>query len=149
MRYLYPAVFVEEDEGGYSIFFRDFDIATQGEDMKDGVRMASEALWLIIDDYLEFGRPLPEPVFEEPDEGMLVVITVEVDPDEPLLSTKEAACMLGVSSARVRQMIRTGQLDWKKRGRDNYIYMHSVKERLAAAPKAGRPKKDKAVPAEA
>lgn len=149
MRYVYPAVFVEEDKGGYSIFFRDFDIATQGEDLRDGVRMASDALWLIIDDYLERGKSLPEPVFKEPDEGMLVVIMVEVDSDELLLSTKEAARMLGVSSARVRQMIRCGQLDWKRKGRDNYVYLRSIEERLAAAPKAGRPRKNKAASAEA
>lgn len=56
-------------------------------------------------------------------------------------AAKMAASMLGVSDARVRQMVCSGQLASKKRGRDNYVYLWSVKERLDNPPKPGRPKK--------
>lgn len=110
--------------------------------MGDGVDMGADALWPIIDDYLERGKALPEPTFELLDEGTMVAISVEVDSRDPLVSTKEAAKLLGVSGARVRQMIRNGQLDWRKRGRDNFVHLRSVEERLVASPKAGRPKKE-------
>ena len=40
-----------------------------------------------------------------------------------MLTTKMAAHLLGVSDARVRQMICSGQLAAKKQGRDNYVYL--------------------------
>jgi len=58
-----------------------------------------------------------------------------------VLTTKMAAHLLGVSDARVRQMICSGQLAAKKQGRDNYVYLSSVKERLNNPPKPGRPRK--------
>ena len=44
-------------------------------------------------------------------------------------------------SGIVRQMICSGQLTAKKQGRDNYVYLSSVKERLNNPPKPGRPRK--------
>lgn len=149
MRYTYPIFLVEEDSGGYTVYLKDFDIATQGESVQDAIDMGADALWLMIDDYLQLDKPLPKPRYPENYEGRLIAVSVEVDSERGMLTTSMAAVMLGVSEARVRQMVCSGQLAAKKRGRDNYVYLWSVKERLAAAPKAGRPKKDKAVPAEA
>lgn len=55
------------------------------------------------------------------------------------LTTKEAANILGISDARVRQLVLSGKLPAQKFGRDLQIDekdLEKVKER-----KAGRPKK--------
>lgn len=142
MYYVYPALFTENELDGYSVQFVDFDNGyTCGDDMEDAAKMASEVLWLLIDDYLQLDKPLPKPTYPEEHEGRLVAISVDVDTERGLLTTRMAASMLGVSDARVRQMVCSGQLASKKCGRDNYVYLWSVKERLDNPPKPGRPKK--------
>ena len=142
MRYVYPAIFTPGDPDGYEVQFVDFDNGyTCGDDMEDAAKMASEVLWLLIDDYLQLDKPLPKPTYPEEHEGRLVAISVDVDTERGMLTTRMAASMLCVSDARVRQMVCSGQLASKKCGRDNYVYLWSVKERLDNPPKPGRPKK--------
>ena len=142
MRYMYPAIFTENELDGYSVQFVDFENGyTCGDDMEDAVAMAAEVLWLLIDDYLQLDKPLPKPTYPIEHEGLLVAISVDVDTERGVLTTKMAAHLLGVSDARVRQMICSGQLAAKKQGRDNYVYLSSVKERLNNPPKPGRPRK--------
>ena len=44
-KYVYPAVFTEEEDGGYSISFPDIPSCyTQGEDMIDGMDAANDVL---------------------------------------------------------------------------------------------------------
>ena len=53
MRYMYPAIFTEDELDGYSVQFVDFENGyTCGDDMEDAVAMAADVLWLLIDDYL-------------------------------------------------------------------------------------------------
>lgn len=136
MRYMYPAIFTENELDGYSVQFVDFENGyTCGDDMEDAVAMAAEVLWLLIDDYLQLDKPLPKPTYPIEHEGLLVALSVDVDTERGVLTTKMAAHLLGVSDARVRQMICSGQLAAKKQGRDNYVYLSSVKERLNNPPK--------------
>ena len=141
MRYTYPALIIEDELGGYCTYLNDFDTVTEGEDVQEAVEMGADALWLMIDDYLQLDKPLPKPLYPKEYDGLLVAISVDVDTERGLLTTRMAAILLGVSDARVRQMVCSGQLAAKKRGRDNYVYLWSVKERLANPPKPGRPKK--------
>lgn len=142
MRYVYPAIFTENELDGYNVQFVDFENGcTCGDDMDDAAAMAAEVLWLLLDDYLQLDKPLPKPTYPEKHEGLLVAISVDVSTERGLLTTKMAACELGVSDARVRQMVCSGQLASKKIGRDNYVYLWSVRERQANPPKPGRPKK--------
>ena len=135
MRYMYPAIFTENELDGYSVQFVDFENGyTCGDDMEDAVAMAAEVLWLLIDDYLQLDKPLPKPTYPIEHEGLLVALSVDVDTERGVLTTKMAAHLLGVSDARVRQMICSGQLAAKKQGRDNYVYLSSVKERLNNPP---------------
>ena len=57
-----------------------------------------------------------------------------------MLSVSEAAEVLGVSNARVRQLIEQGALDATKVGRNWAISEESVLDRLHKNPSAGRPK---------
>lgn len=142
MRYTYPALIIEDEWGGYCVYLSDFDAVTQGEDIQECAEMGADLLWIMIDDYLQLDKPLPKPTYPTEYEGLLMALSVEVDTERGLLTTGMAAVELGVSKARVRQMVCSGQLASKKIGRDNYVYLWSIRERLANPPKAGRPKKN-------
>jgi excisionase family DNA binding protein len=58
-----------------------------------------------------------------------------------LLTTRQAAERLGVTSGRVRQMIVDGQLPAMKMGRDNFIKASDLK--LVENRKVGRPAKSR------
>ena len=140
MRYTYPVLVIEDELGGYCTYLNDFDQVTEGEDIAEAIEMGADALWLMIDDYLQLDKPLPKPTYPEEHKGLLVAISVDVDTERGLLTTKMAAGLLGVSDARVRQMVCSGQLASKKIGRDNYVYLWSIRERQANPPKPGRPR---------
>lgn len=60
-KYVYPAVFVPEEEGGYSIYFPDLDNCfTQAETLEDGIKMASDALCLTLYDMEENNQSIPK-----------------------------------------------------------------------------------------
>lgn len=141
MRYTYPALVIKDELGGYCTYLNDFGQVTEGEDVAEAINMGADLLEIMLDDYLQLDKPLPKPTYPEKHEGLLVAISVDVSTERGLLTTKMAACELGVSDARVRQMVCSGQLASKKIGRDNYVYLWSVKERLNNPPKPGRPKK--------
>lgn len=56
-----------------------------------------------------------------------------------MIGTKEASQMLGVSQARVRELLNAGTLKGTRVGRAWAIDEQSVRYRLANAPAAGRP----------
>lgn len=61
-RYVYPAIFTPEKDGGYSIAFPDVEgCFTQGKDMADGIEMAEDALCLMLYDMEERGEEIPAP----------------------------------------------------------------------------------------
>lgn len=61
MKYVYPAIFTEE-EGGVSIHFPDFDSCyTSAETVADGLAMATDVLCLTLYDMEESGQPAPAP----------------------------------------------------------------------------------------
>ena len=59
--YFYPAIFHNDEKGGYWISFPDFpECMTQGETMEEAYEMAGEAMGLCIDDRLRNEESLPE-----------------------------------------------------------------------------------------
>lgn len=144
MRYTYPAILEENELGGYDVWFPDFEECyTQGDDVEDAIDMAAEAMELVIESYIDSGRELPTPSFDAsvPASGMLVAVSTAVDTESKLVSSHDAAKMLDVSDARVRQLIGSGRLASKKQGRDNYVYLWSIRERMNEPRKVGRPRK--------
>ena len=62
MKYVYPAIFQQEKEGGFSIFFPDIEgCYTQGDTMVEAVEMAEDALNLMLWDKEENKEPIPHP----------------------------------------------------------------------------------------
>lgn len=61
-KYVYPAVFTPEEEGGFSINFPDLEgCYTCGDDMLDALIMARDVLALILYGYEEDGKEIPIP----------------------------------------------------------------------------------------
>lgn len=58
----YPAVFIPEEGGAFSITFPDLEgCHTCGDNLKDGIEMAEDALSLTLYGYETDGREIPAP----------------------------------------------------------------------------------------
>ena len=106
---------------------------TFGSDLNDAIASAADFLACMVDDHLMGGVDLPAPDFgHEPQNGgkiIAVAVSRELG-DIPAITAADAARMLGVSSARVSQLIGAGLLESWRDG---------TEARLADSPKAGRP----------
>lgn len=61
MRYVYPAIFTEEEKG-YSVYFPDLEgCYTCGDDLKDALTMAEDVLAFTLYDYEIENKELPSP----------------------------------------------------------------------------------------
>ena len=61
-KYVFPAVFTPEKEGGYSINFPDLPSCyTQGDDLKDGYMMAEDVVCSVLVDLENERREIPAP----------------------------------------------------------------------------------------
>jgi predicted RNase H-like HicB family nuclease len=61
-KYVYPALFTEEEDGGYSVAFPDIkNCFTCGDDMADALDMAEDVLCLMLYDMEKDGREIPAP----------------------------------------------------------------------------------------
>ena len=59
-KYIYPAVFEKEKEGGFTIFFPDIEgCYTQSEDVANGIENASDALCLMLYELEKQNKPIP------------------------------------------------------------------------------------------
>lgn len=61
-KYVFPAVFTPEAEGGYSVRFPDIDgCFTDGNSLVEAMEMAEDALALMLYEYEAEGKPIPAP----------------------------------------------------------------------------------------
>lgn len=61
-KYVYPAVFTKEENGQYSVMFRDLEgCYTCGDNIEHAIEMAEDALALVLYGYETEGRAIPEP----------------------------------------------------------------------------------------
>jgi predicted RNase H-like HicB family nuclease len=61
-KYVYPAIFTPEENGGYSVLFPDLEgCYTQGDDLPDALEMAKDVLELTLYDYETEKKSIPEP----------------------------------------------------------------------------------------
>ena len=61
-KYVFPAVFTPEKDGGYSILFPDLEgFFTCGDDLIDGMQMAEDVLALVLYSYEKENREIPIP----------------------------------------------------------------------------------------
>ena len=87
-KYLYAAVFTPEPAGGYSINFPDLPHCySQGDDLKDGYKMAEDVACSVLVDLENERQPIPAPS----------------DPATLPLADGEFAALIGVDTLAYRQ----------------------------------------------
>jgi len=82
MKYAYPACFYPERDGGFSVVFVDFELATFGPGLADAMHMAADAAAGRILSILRDGEGLPPPTNPKevtPDEAEGFVSMVYID----------------------------------------------------------------------
>lgn len=117
--------------------------ATCGENLQDAVEMAVDFLGAVVDDHLMNGVELPPIEFgHEPEHGgRIVAIAVSRDLDDiPAMTASDAARELGITRARVSQLISAGLLDSWKDGTRRMVSRASVEARKEYDPRPGRPR---------
>ncbi|MDR1703370.1 MAG: type II toxin-antitoxin system HicB family antitoxin [Clostridiales bacterium] len=61
-KYVYPAIFTSENDGGYSVLFPDIESCyTCGDNMPDALNMAEDVLCLMLYDMEKDGKAIPAP----------------------------------------------------------------------------------------
>lgn len=79
MRYMYPAVFTPEEDGKYSINFPDLEgCYTCGDDLVDGLYMASDVLYMTLREYEKADKDIPLPT-DPSDLCDALVYCIEID----------------------------------------------------------------------
>lgn len=119
--------------------------ATEGYDFKDAVRMAAD--WL---KETALGYLMAEDVWPDlplgtnaANGGQMVTLAVEASLDQvPAMTAAEAARKLGLSTARVAQLVKAGYLESWKVGGTRMVSVDSVEARIDEDRKAGRPRKE-------
>ena len=100
-KYIYPAIFTEEDHGAYSVRFPDVDGAlTCGDNLQDALFMASDALSLMMVGTEDEHQPIPAPsdiksIHTNPNE-FCTLISCDTDRYRRLLRNKAVRKTLSV-----------------------------------------------------
>lgn len=121
---------------------------TFGDDLDDAVESAADWLSGVVDDHLMAGTEMPPMGFgHEPTHGgrVIAVAVCRELSDIPAMTAADAARELGVSSARVAQLINAGLLDSWRDGTKRMVSRDSVEARKAEVPRPGRPRGTAAV----
>lgn len=121
----------------------DWGEGTFGDDLADAVESAADWLRETVDDHLMGRGDLPPCEFgHEPVHGgriIAVAVSRELG-DIPAMTAADAARALGVSPARVSQLIADGALDSWRDGSRRMVSRASVDARIEYAPAPGRPR---------
>lgn len=143
MFYVMEFEFYESDGYTIAVPCNDFGEGTFGCNFDDAVENAADWLKETVIDVLLERESLPEMHFgyESKHGGRIIAIAVVVElSDIPAMTASDAARELGVSPARIDQLIKAGLLDSWKDGSKRMVSRDSVNARKEYAPKAGRPK---------
>jgi predicted RNase H-like HicB family nuclease len=134
MFYVCEFEFFDDEEGGVTAFcLNEWGGATFGDSLEDAVESAADWLASMIDDALLNDKQLPPISFghEPAHNGQVIAVAVTRDlSDIKSMSAADAARTLGVSRARITQLIQAGLLDSWKEGHHCRVTVDSVNARL-------------------
>ena len=143
MDYTYYAI-IESSDDGFIVDFPAFEgrVYADGDNASDASKNASEALRLVLAEYIYAGTTLPSPGSMT---GCNAVFTVEVNDsyiaETQCMTFSQAAEALGVSMGRISQMVKNGTLQLYEHGGKRLITIASINSRKKRQPKAGRPRR--------
>lgn len=126
-----------EEPGGWCVVLPDgFGSVVRAASREKVGQKAVDSLKAGVLRRLLTGEPVPEPTYvTEPlrDGSRVLAVTAEVDMQGFRVTATEAADILGLSNARVTQLLEDGKLIGYREGRNSYVTLDSVKRRLVAA----------------
>lgn len=134
---------VVPDDGYLVAVPYDLDGGTQGKNFEELCEMVADWLRLTIEDHEIYGKPMPPSTFgHEPRHGGRNVVFSVTAGRETVdkITASEAARELGVTPGRVTQMISAGLLVGWREGRNTYVTVDSVTQRLREGAHPGRPR---------
>lgn len=143
MKYVYQFE-IHKSEKYYIANCDQLGLSTFGVDFKDAAESAFDILEMKVQDALMHKYKLPEAVFAEqaPEGAQLLAVAIDTSLDDvKRVTASEAARRLGVSPARVSQLIKSGRLESFKDAGTVWVTVDSVNARLSDSPRAGRPAK--------
>lgn len=145
---VYVCEFEFYDSGGYvDAVPLSFDgEGTFGDDFEDAVESAADWLSCLVDDHLMNGTALPPVRFgnKAVHGGRVVAVAVSRElGDIPAMTAADAARELGVSRARVSQLVKSGMLDSWVDGTKRMVSRASVEARKEYDPRPGRPARER------
>ncbi len=120
-----------------------FEESTSGECLEDAIASAVDWLGRMVDEYLMGNIDLPQMEFgHEPENGgRIIAAAVERKLGSiPAMTAADAVRELGVSTARVPQLINAGLLGSWRDGTKRMVFRASVESRKEDSPKPGRPR---------
>ena len=144
MVYVWEFEFVKSEACIDAIPCGDFGYgSTFGDDLEDAVASAADFLREVVDNSLMNDVELPKMEFghKPKDGGQIIAVAVERElRDIPAMTAADAARELGVSSARVAQLCKSGLLESWKDGSKRMVSASSVEARKEYGPLPGRPR---------
>ncbi|MGN0038255.1 MAG: helix-turn-helix domain-containing protein [Coriobacteriales bacterium] len=145
MRIYYECELCEDASGWSAVLPDGFGKAVHAPSREKAAQKAASSLKAGVMRRLLCGEPVPQPEhLEAPscEGGMLLAVVADVDTDGLRVTASEAADILGVSNARVTQLLDSGKLVGYREGRDSYVTLPSIRRRLegaASQPGSGAP----------
>ena len=136
---------IMQDEGYWLALPCDMDGGTQGHSFDDAVAMAAEWLRLVAEDALAREQEIPGGgLGHEPcNGGKVVAVAIDADLTRvPAVTAAEAARRLGVSTARVAQLCKSGALLSWRVGGIRMVALDSIAARLSSLEESPAPERD-------
>lgn len=130
--------------GSLSAMPFDFEGEVKGRSRAEVSRKAVSLLRREIEQRLMHNNPMPKATFGNApshDGGIVLIASIDASVDAiDTITASEAAEKLGVSRARISQMVKAGILEGYTKGNASFITCESVQRRLNSKPRPGRPR---------
>ncbi len=139
MRVIYEALVMVDYDGSYYAFLPDLPAcAVQADSYENALYLLADYSEETLSQMLCEGMQLPTPSYGRIGDATYSVATLVLSASDEanyrVMSALQAADTLGVSQARVSQMLKDGTLQGYKTGRDSWVYVTSVEDRLRYYP---------------
>lgn len=144
MKFIYEALVIIETNGSYYATIPDLPACSvRAGSYEEAVFLlsdyAEEALSRMLCNSIEPPAPTYGRISYDGYSIATMVLHASDEANYRVISASQAADMLGVSRARVSQMLKKGTLHGYKTGRDSWVYLASVENRLRYFPNRRAP----------
>ena len=101
MKYVYPVIFEEAEEGGYNVTVPDISgTFTCGDDMADAIYMAEDVIAMMLADYEDEKKtiPVPSKIEDIKTDGIISLVVADTDEWRKLVDNRAVKKTLSIPS---------------------------------------------------